>query len=257
MTETSPVTIGDPDSAIKFNQSRVHLLGSCSLPEINSDSEIQERPPVLRKIRTRASSGGEQTLLTRQQAASVLQITKRSVAKVLDSKYLSALTVDQITTLSKYPALLSPDQQPVLRQRIAQQAGQETLPRAWIGESANLTDSEVVDADSRWWRCSPDNIVHARFLPVTIAGFVVTVLHIHGLRDTATREWDSKQGRAGHEVRHAFEATLAARVRELGHPESNFVNPTLTPQEANHVRTILGGRSSAHSGGPIAYLPEH
>lgn len=144
---------------------------------------------MLPKIHTRASgSVGEQTLLTRQQAASVLQITKRSVAKLLDSKYLSALTVDRVTALSKYPALLSPDQQPVLRQRIAQRASQEPLPRAWIGESANLTDSEVVDVDSRWWRCSPDRIVDAGFLPVTIAGFVVTVLQIHGLQDTATRK---------------------------------------------------------------------
>ncbi|MDV6271377.1 hypothetical protein [Rhodococcus globerulus] len=162
-----------------------------------------------------------------------------------------------MTALSKYPALLSPDQQPVLRQRIARQVGgEEPLPRAWIGESATLTDTDVVDANSRWWRCNPDRIVDAGFLPVTIAGFVVTILHIQGLRDTANRKWDSKQGRTIHQVRHAFDATLAARVRELGHPASNFIDPTLTSQEANHVRTILGGRSSAHSGGPIAYLPD-
>ncbi|MDN3461131.1 hypothetical protein [Rhodococcus sp. APC 3903] len=65
------------------------------------------------------------------------------------------------------------------------------------------------------------------------------------------------------EVRHSFEATLAGRVLELGHPREHdngpgafYISGDLSSDEKDRVLFLLKGRSTAKSGGPIAYLPE-
>ncbi|MDH6284314.1 transcriptional regulator [Prescottella agglutinans] len=203
--------------------------------------------------------------LTRRQAADQLQLSPGGIDRLLDSGYLPDLSVQRIWDLSKRRILLADGCQPVLRQGLkadAEDGPSPQFPRKYMGESADLTDHEVVAADQQWWRCDPDNVVNARFLPVTIAGFPVTVLEIHSLRAQDTRPFEARNGRQMTEIRYSFEATLAGRVRELGHlradenhHEAFFVDTALSPADQERVLHLLKGRSTAKSGGPIAYLP--
>lgn len=91
---------------------------------------------------------------------------------------------------------------------------------------------------------------------MTLAGFTVTVLRIIDTEVQVRNPIPGRDGeRAAVEVRYAFNATLAGRVRALGDPERDYVADDLSPQERHSVLMLLGGRSAARSGGPFAYLP--
>ncbi|WP_326603437.1 transcriptional regulator [Rhodococcus sp. PD04] len=203
--------------------------------------------------------------LSRRQAADQLQISPGGIDRLLDSGYLPDLSVQRIWDLSKRGILIADGCQPVLRQGLMAPADDDPstkYPREFMGESKDLNPKQVVEADQQWWRCEPQNVENARFLPVTISGFPVTVLKIHRVRDTLTQRFTARNGREMTEIRYSFEAELAGRVNELGHlranedsPEAFYVDPTLSDAERERVLHLLKGRSTAQSGGPIAYLP--
>lgn len=90
--------------------------------------------------------------------------------------------------------------------------------RKYIGESAIHSDAECVEANQgQWAGFNVDHVLGARFLPVTLRKFPVSVLQIHDVNDDD-------------EERVSFVATLAGRVRELGAPELNYIDPSLSPR---------------------------
>jgi hypothetical protein len=179
--------------------------------------------------------------LSRRQVAEMLQTTARSVEKLTASGYLPDLRAGRVLSLARRPFLYTDGVQPVLRQAVAPM----------------LTDAQQLDADRRWWRCDAEQVVAAGLLPVTLAGFVVTVLKII---DTETQVRRVIPGRGAQtttvEVRYAFSASIAGRSRALGEPERDYLAPDMSDQERDTVQVMLGGRSSARSGGPFAYLPQ-
>ncbi|TFH68152.1 hypothetical protein [Cellulomonas sp. HD19AZ1] len=193
--------------------------------------------------------------LSRRQVAEMLQTTARSVEKLTASGYLPDLRAGRVLSLARRPFLYTDGVQPVLRQAVAQI--DPDGERDYIGEGAMLTDAQQLDADRRWWRCDAEQVVAAGLLPVTLAGFVVTVLKII---DTETQVRRVIPGRGAQtttvEVRYAFSASIAGRSRALGEPERDYLAPDLSDQERDTVQVMLGGRSSARSGGPFAYLPQ-
>ncbi|XGU20203.1 hypothetical protein ACETU7_04020 [Rhodococcus sp. 3Y1] len=68
-----------------------------------------------------------------------------------------------------------------------------------------------------------DHVLGARFLPVTLRKFPVSVLQIHDVNDDD-------------EERVSFVATLAGRVREPGAPELNYIDPSLSPEGSTDRR---------------------
>lgn len=192
--------------------------------------------------------------LSRRQAADMLQMNPRGVEKLLTTGYLPDLSVSRIVGLARRPVIHADGQQPVLRQAPAELDTEDD--RDYLGEGAALTDEQQVEADRQWWRCDPEAVVNAGLLPVTISGFFTTVLKIHGVEVQVRRVIPGSEGRKSSvEVRYGFHATLAGRVRALGEPESDYIAPDLSNEEREAVLTFLGGRSTARSGGPIAYLP--
>lgn len=222
---------------------------------------------MLPKLSYRTTWTDEYPHLSRRQAAEQLQISPGGIDRLLDSRYLPDLSVQRIWDLSKRRILIADGCQPVLRQGLMAPADDDPstkYPREFIGESADLTNDQVLAADQQWWRCEPQNVVNARFLPVTIAGFPVTVLKILGdrERDRITHRFTARNGREMTEIRYSFEARLAGRVKELGHlhadedsSEAFCIDPDLSDAERERVLFLLKGRSTAQSGGPIAYLP--
>lgn len=77
-----------------------------------------------------------------------------------------------------------------------------------------------------WTNFRDSDVLAARFLPVTLRKFTVSVLHVTG-------------GILGYNGdRTVYDATLAGRVRELGKPELNFIDPpNLSPADQEIVRT--------------------
>ena len=203
--------------------------------------------------------------LSRRQAADQLQISLGGIDRLLASGYLPDLSVQRIWDLSTRRILIADGCQPVLRQGLKTLADDDPstkYPREFMGESWDLDDDEVVAADQQWWRCEPQNVVNARFLPVTIAGFPVTVLRIRGVREAVPHRFTARNGHEMTEIRYSFDAELAGRARELGHlradedcVEAFYVDPALPDAERERVLLLLKGRSTAQSGGPIAYLP--
>ncbi len=112
----------------------------------------------------------------------------------------------------------------------------------------------VVLADRKLGRCDPSAFVAARLLPITQTGFVVTVLRLGGLEDTVTVSM-TENGRDSTFVRHAFTATLAGRVGALGDTATHRITSDLAADERAQVQALLGARSAARAGGPVAYIP--
>ncbi|MGW4774187.1 transcriptional regulator [Nocardia sp. NPDC004278] len=195
--------------------------------------------------------------LSRPKAADLLQMNPRGIDLLLDSGYLPDLDIDRILRLAARFTLESDGDQPVLRQALISPALDGDPKRKVIGESATLSNEEVVESDRMYWRSNPELIVAAQFLPVTLAGFPVTVLKVAGVDGDPLRVPKiNKSGDPYIEIRHAYTAKLVGRVRELGVPELDYIAPDLTVDDREVVKTILGGRSTARSGGPIAYLPK-
>lgn len=193
--------------------------------------------------------------LSRRQAADMLQISPGGMEKLYASGYLPDLSAGRILNLARRPFLRADGVQPVLRQAPAQI--DPDPEREYMGEGAHLTDAQQLDADRQWWRCDASQVVTAGLLPVTVAGFVVTVLRIEGIEKQVRRIVQNRDGDpAAVEVRWSFDATIAGRVRALGEPDRDYLAPGLEADERDAVVAMLAGRSSARSGGPIAYLPQ-
>ncbi len=216
---------------------------------------------MVHKILHAPPPGGPSGILTRPQAADLLQVSPRTVDLLLDSGYLPDLGIERVLRAARTPYLEVVDaDQPVLRQALAKPEPERPDVRPFMGESATLSDADVVLADCMWWRADPDLVVKAELLPVTVGGFVVTVLWVRGVASAERVLLEAgggsrRRSRDVTHVRYAFEATLAGRVRALGEPGRDYVDPTLPPELADAARVMLGARSTARSGGPIAYVP--
>ncbi|MBV2353818.1 hypothetical protein KUM39_05500 [Streptomyces sp. J2-1] len=186
-------------------------------------------------------------ILTRSQAATALGLSPNTVTKLLASRFLTGLEADRVGVLARAPHVgVTHGVLPVLRTAAAGPPADADDDRAYIGDSAHLSDDEFLQASRRWWRCEPETIVAAGVLPVAVAGWVTGVLAVHGVDDTR---------RLGpQEVRHSFAATVAGRVGTLDDPATARVLTT-DPHLADLTGQLLGARvQSAVSGGPIAYL---
>ncbi|MBX4171232.1 MULTISPECIES: transcriptional regulator [Rhodococcus] len=181
--------------------------------------------------------------VSRQKAAELLGTSDASVQFLLESGYLPDLDVSRLLTMANYPLLYTDGDYPVLQQALASAIEPEPyLNRTQIGESVKHTDAECVLANQGAWTNFRDSdVLAARFLPVTLRKFTVSVLHVTGIL-----------GYNGD--RTVYDATLAGRVRELGKPELNFIDPNLSPADQEIVRTLLTSRSTSNVPGPCGKL---
>ncbi|KAB2585654.1 transcriptional regulator [Rhodococcus erythropolis] len=181
--------------------------------------------------------------VSRQKAAELIGTADASVQFLLDSGYLPDLDAIRLVTMANYPLLYSDGNYPVLQQALATEIAPEPhLNRTKIGESAEHTDRECVLANQGAWTNFRDSdVLAARFLPVTLRKFTVSVLHVTGIL-------------AYNGDRTVYDATLAGRVRELGRPEMNFIDPALSPEDQEIVRTLLTSRSTSNVPGPCGKL---
>ena len=181
--------------------------------------------------------------MSRQKAAELLGISVDSVAFLLKSRYLPDLDAGRLIKMANQPWLYSDGDFPVLQQGASELAPKKMLPaRKYIGESAIHSDAECVEANQgQWAGFNVDHVLGARFLPVTLRKFPVSVLQIHDVNDDD-------------EERVSFVATLAGRVRELGAPELNYLDPSLSPEDRQIVETLLTSRSTSTVPGPCGKL---
>ena len=202
------------------------------------------------------SSGKHTSELSRTQAADLLNLSLSGVDRLLQSGYLPDLKIGRVLHLAEAAYVRAVDQDiPVLRQ-VQARGGRLDADQASMGDSARLSDAEVVDVNRGWWRCDPEVICAAGVLPMTRSGFFTTVLRIDALEATQTVLVEAEGTRKPYtEVRHRFTARLAGRVRCLGDSETYWVNPEIEPDYRELTASLLGNRSAAKSDGPIAYLP--
>lgn len=196
--------------------------------------------------------------LTTTQSAQLMRVPVKTVERLIDSGLIrgAAATGRQVFPIEAAQALaarsLAPlaalpgPEIPVLRVGVAKPAD-ENDDREWIGYSTALSHDQLRLALSGWWRCDPERVSAAEFLPVTLRGFVVAVLT--GLSDPLSDG-------GGRYARYNFpQARLAGYVLDLGNP----VNATTTDPEdtagLTYVPMLLGARLPSQSGGPIAYVP--
>ncbi|MFZ2528200.1 MAG: transcriptional regulator [Rhodococcus sp. (in: high G+C Gram-positive bacteria)] len=181
--------------------------------------------------------------VSRPKAAELLSTSDASVLFLLESGYLPDLDASRLITMANYPLLYAGGDYPVLQQALSSTVDPEPyLQRTKIGESADHTDAECVLANQGAWTNFRDSdVLAARFLPVTLRKFTVSVLHVTGIL-----------GYIGD--RTVYDATLAGRVRELGRKELNFIDPSLALEDQEIVRTLLASRSTSNVPGPCGKL---
>ncbi|MCX5044075.1 transcriptional regulator [Aldersonia sp. NBC_00410] len=195
------------------------------------------------KLIQQASAPKANLTVSRQKAAELLGTADASVQFLLDSGYLPDLDASRLLTMASYPLLYSDGNYPVLQQALSTGIAPEPyLNRTKIGESATHSDAECVLANQGAWTNFRDaDVLAARFLPVTLRKFTVSVLHVTGL--------------VGHNGdRTVYDATLAGRVRELGRSELDFIDPSLSAADQEIVRTLLTSRSTSNVPGPCGKL---
>lgn len=204
------------------------------------------------------------TQVSRKRAADMLRLSVGAIAALESSGYLPDRSITRILELAQSPFMVAVDRPvPVLRQADASPAPDHerdvrlSATRAWIGDSAFLSDQQVLEACRAWWRTDPDAICEAGILPVTRAGFVTTVLRIDGLAGTDRVDVPATEAKGAYrEIRHCFHARLAGRVGALGDPASyQLKDQTVEGEYRELTQRMLGRRSAARSGGPMAYLP--
>lgn len=183
--------------------------------------------------------------MSRQKAAELLGISVDSVGFLLKSRYLPDLDAGRLIAMANQPWLYADGDFPVLQQGPSEHAPKKLVPpRKYIGESAVHSDVECVEANQGVWAgFNVDHVLAARFLPVTLRKFPVTVLQIHDVNDAD-------------DERVSFVATLAGRVRELGAPTLNYVDPSLSAEDRQIVETILTSRSTSTVPGPCGKLKQ-
>ncbi|MGB3707046.1 transcriptional regulator [Gordonia sp. (in: high G+C Gram-positive bacteria)] len=182
-------------------------------------------------------------IVSRQKAAQLLSTSDSSIQFLLASGYLPDLNASRLLAMADYPFLFADGDYPILQQALVAPVKPElNLNRTKMGESASLTDLECVLANQGAWAgFNDDDVLAARFLPVTLRKFTVSVLQV-------TRALPGVEGRT------VFEATLAGRVRELGRSDLNYVDPELSSADQEIVRTLLASRSTSNVPGPCGKL---
>ncbi|TXR51556.1 hypothetical protein [Quadrisphaera setariae] len=197
------------------------------------------------------------TDLSRQRTADLLRLSLNAVRALESSGYLPDRHLQRILFLSQEPYIRAVTPLPILRQADASPTPAWDQHRSMMGDSASLTDAEVLPANSMWWRANASAIVEAGILPVSRSGFIVTVLRIDGLAETMTVDIPATSTKGAHrEVRHRFQARLAGRVGALGSPETyELKDASVEADYQDLTRQLLGRRSAAVSGGPLAYVP--
>lgn len=182
-------------------------------------------------------------IISRQKAAELLGTADTSMQFLLDSGYLPDLDVSRLLAMASHPLLYSDGDYPVLQQALSTLSDPEVnLNRTKVGESVTHTDDECVLANQGAWGQFRDaDVLAARFLPVTLRKFTVSVLHVTG-------NFPRKDDRT------VYKATLAGRVRELGRPELNYIDPTLSAADQQIVHTLLTSRSTSNVPGPCGKL---
>ncbi|WP_151775786.1 hypothetical protein [Streptomyces abyssomicinicus] len=200
--------------------------------------------PVIELTRTEAAPSA---VLSRAEAASILDLSVNTVTKLLDSGFLPGLAVSQVTALSRAPQVsVKEGVLPVLRTGAPAAPRRADDTRKVIGTGATMDDELFLEASRQWWRCDPEAIVAAGVLPVAVAGWVVGVLAVHGVQETRRYQHN--------EVRHSFTAEITGRVGTLDDASSYHVTAK-DPALAELTGQLLGARvKGAVSGGPIAYL---
>ncbi|MCJ0906162.1 transcriptional regulator [Rhodococcus sp. SRB_17] len=183
--------------------------------------------------------------MSRQKAAEFLGISVDSVGFLLKSRYLPDLDARRLLSMAGQPWLYSDGDYPVLQQGASEHAPKKLVPpRKYIGESAAHSDIECVEANQGVWAgFNVDHVLAARFLPVTLRKFPVSVLQIH-------------EANSADEERVSFVATLAGRVRELGAPHLNYIDKSLSAEDQEIVRTLLTSRSTSTVPGPCGKLKQ-
>lgn len=211
------------------------------------------------KIELVAPDGEAPTMdLSRQRTADLLRVSLGAVSALEASGYLPDRALQRVLALAQAPFVRSVDTPlPILRQGAAAPAPAGDPHRSKIGDASFMSDAEVLLADCMWWRANAAAIVDAGILPVARSGFIVTVLRIDDLAETVTVDVPATEKRGAYrEVRHRFQARLAGRVGELGNPTTYLLkDPTVETAYQNLTGQLLGKRSAAVSGGPLAYLP--
>lgn len=183
--------------------------------------------------------------MSRQKAAELLGISVDSVAFLLKSRYLPDLDAGRLITMANQPWMYTDGDYPVLQQGASELAPKKLVPpRKYIGESAAHSDAECVEANQGVWAgFNVDHVLAARFLPVTLRKFPVSVLQIH-------------EANRGDEEKVSFVATLAGRVRELGAPSLNYIDPSLSVEDQAIVAALLTSRSTSTVPGPCGKLKQ-
>ncbi len=182
-------------------------------------------------------------IVSRQKAAELLKTSVSSIQFLLDSGYLPDLDAKRLLTMADYPLLYSDTDYPVLQQALGADSQPEPLlNRTRVGESAQHSDAVCLLANQGAWMGFRDSdVLSARFLPVTLRKFTVSVLHVTGILGTVGD-------------RTVYDATLAGRVRELGNPDLNYIDPSLSPADQDIVHTLLTSRSTSNVPGPCGKL---
>lgn len=190
------------------------------------------------------SEGAE---LSVKNAAATLDVTPRSIRMLLESGVLPDLNSQRIIELSSKTVFVkSKGLQPVLRTGIADVDPSDNRP---IGYSDSMSDSDVLEANRKWWRADPQKLIAARYLPISIGGLNVALLGIRGLEESVRVDVLDKNGKPGKEVRHSFDAYLIARYH--GASDSIVIKKS---EDTKAALTLLGHFQCSVSGGPIAYL---
>ena len=179
--------------------------------------------------------------LTRSEAASVLGFEPRQLSKLIAGGWIPDLTLDRVARLSRSPVLCADpgERRPVLRQAVRSRTGRDD-----VGIYSLMSLEEIGSQCLGWWITDARHWLAARLVPVTISGWCVAVLEIHGLAGRT----DSPP------VRVAFHGRCAGALPDLSQSESAILAPDLTLESNRAVVMMLGSRAPARSGGPTAYL---
>jgi hypothetical protein len=191
----------------------------------------------------------EDALLNAKTVARMLGISPHFVRMLEETGILPDTRCSRVTEMSHRSVLVpSGAEQPVLRTGVEGfDAGEQRV----IGYSDDMSDVDVVEANRKWWRADPDKIINARYLPVSCGSFIVALLVIDGLDESARVEATDKNGKPFTEVRHSFKARLVARHdAETG----ATVMHSSDADDIEAANLLVGHFQRSVSGGPIAYL---
>lgn len=187
--------------------------------------------------------------LNAKTVARMLAISPHFVRTLEESGVLPDMRCSRVTDMSNRSILVPNGAgQPVLRTGAE---GFDDVEQRVIGYSDDMSDADVVEGNRKWWRVDPEKIVNARYLPISCGSFIVALLVVDGLDESARVETTDKNGKRFTEVRHSFKARLVARHdAETG----ATVMHSKDADDIEAANLFVGHFQRSVSGGPIAYL---